>query len=137
MPIQPKQQPPYYTPTTGVKIYKAQIRQTGTNNPTLTILQNTIGDIVWTREGVGSYKGTLTGAFGNETTLNTIFGDFGGDGNPYIPISQTTSITGYYTMYLNPENEIFLLTVDNTFAAAEMSTLLGTTRLPINIEFFT
>lgn len=43
--------------------YVASLNQTGTNAPTVTILENTLGNIVWTRVGVGSYLGTLAGAF--------------------------------------------------------------------------
>jgi hypothetical protein len=45
------------------KSYVALISQTGTAAPTVTILENTIGDIVWSRNGLGAYSGTLTGAF--------------------------------------------------------------------------
>ena len=53
------------------KKYIATISQTGTADPTVTILENTIGDIVWTRSLVGVYYGTLTGAFtANKTSVN-------------------------------------------------------------------
>ena len=45
------------------KKYIATISQTGTSAPTVTVLENTIGDIVWTRTTNGDYRGTLTGAF--------------------------------------------------------------------------
>ena len=45
------------------KSYVALISQTGTAAPTVTVLENTIGDIVWTRFAAGDYRGTLTGAF--------------------------------------------------------------------------
>lgn len=45
------------------KSYVALISQTGTSAPSVTILENTIGDIVWTRFALGDYRGTLTGAF--------------------------------------------------------------------------
>ena len=45
------------------KTYKALLTQTGTNAPTAVVLENTIGNIVWTRAGTGSYVGTLTGVF--------------------------------------------------------------------------
>lgn len=51
------------------KSYVALITQTGTSAPTLNILENTIGDIVWTRFGVGDYRGTLTGAFINNKVI--------------------------------------------------------------------
>jgi hypothetical protein len=41
----------------------------------VTVLENTIGDIVWTRLGLGSYAGTLSGAFPDQDrtyiTLNS------------------------------------------------------------------
>jgi hypothetical protein len=45
------------------KRYIATISQTGIAAPTVTVLENTIGDIVWTRTTNGDYRGTLTGAF--------------------------------------------------------------------------
>lgn len=46
-----------------VKIYTAKLTQTGTAAPIPTILQNTIGNITWTRDNAGLYIGTLSGAF--------------------------------------------------------------------------
>jgi hypothetical protein len=43
--------------------YIALITQSGTNDPTVVELENTIGPIIWTRVGTGIYYGTLTGAF--------------------------------------------------------------------------
>lgn len=44
--------------------YVALISQTGTGNPVATVLENTLGGtVVWTRQSVGSYVGTLNGAF--------------------------------------------------------------------------
>jgi len=51
------------------KKYCATITQTGTNDPVVTVLENTIGDIVWTRTNVGVYDGTLAGAFTADKTL--------------------------------------------------------------------
>jgi len=45
------------------KVYAALISQVGTSAPTVKILENTIGSIVWTRINVGEYNGTLTGVF--------------------------------------------------------------------------
>lgn len=47
--------------------YVALISQTGTSAPTATVLENTLGGtVVWTRNDVGDYTGTLASAF----TLN-------------------------------------------------------------------
>jgi hypothetical protein len=43
--------------------YIALITQSGTNNPTVIELENTIGPIVWTRSVTGLYNGTLSAAF--------------------------------------------------------------------------
>jgi phospholipase/lecithinase/hemolysin len=43
--------------------YVGNLFQTGTDAPVVTVLENTLGNIVWTRIGVGYYRGTLSGAF--------------------------------------------------------------------------
>jgi len=57
------------TPQVYYKKYCATITQTGTNDPVVTVLENTIGDIVWTRVITGFYEGTLAGAFTSDKTL--------------------------------------------------------------------
>lgn len=54
----------------GYSVYTALISQTGTSDPTVTVLQNTLsGTPVWTRSSTGVYVATLTGAFpANKTT---------------------------------------------------------------------
>lgn len=69
MPLQLINKPPYYTTNNTVKIYIAIANQTGTQAPIMTILQNTIGDIVWTRTIPGVYKATLEDAFPAGKTL--------------------------------------------------------------------
>jgi len=75
----------------GASIYRAFLTQSGTSAPIASVVgPNTIGDIVWTRVGVGGYRGTLIGAFPgnvavilgasiNETSsfaVNTLNSDF-------------------------------------------------------------
>lgn len=58
-------------------VYTANLSQTGTNNPTTTIFENSLGNVVWTRvSGVDLednpftyFEGTLTGAFVTDKTL--------------------------------------------------------------------
>ena len=45
------------------KVYTALLTQSGTDAPVATILENTLGEIVWIYSGVGIYSGTLLGAF--------------------------------------------------------------------------
>lgn len=51
------------------KVYSATISQSGTNNPVVQIYENTLGNIAWTRGGVGDYYGTLLSAFTDEKTM--------------------------------------------------------------------
>ena len=54
----------------GVKVYKALITQSGTDDPVATILENTLGAIpVWSRDGIGQYYLTLLDAFPLTKTL--------------------------------------------------------------------
>lgn len=55
--------------------YVAMLGQIGTDAPQVIILENTIGNIVWTRDGSGDYYATLTGAFpDNKTWCSAISG---------------------------------------------------------------
>jgi len=45
------------------KVYTAVLNQGDEDAPIATVYANTIGNIVWTRTGVGQYYGTLTNAF--------------------------------------------------------------------------
>ena len=47
----------------GIKRYVAILNQTGATPPTVTIIENTIGAVVWTRSVGGVYQATLAGAF--------------------------------------------------------------------------
>ena len=51
------------------KVYTALLTQTGENAPVATVLENTIGDIVWARISEGSYEGILANAFTNNKTF--------------------------------------------------------------------
>ncbi|MGB4897977.1 MAG: hypothetical protein WBP57_06055, partial [Ignavibacteria bacterium] len=52
------------------KVYTALLSQTGTNAPTATVLENTLGGtVVWSRTGVGIYNATLSGAFTTNKTI--------------------------------------------------------------------
>lgn len=52
------------------KRYVSLITQTGTSNPTVSVLENTLGGtVVWTRTGLGEYTATLTGVFTNAKTV--------------------------------------------------------------------
>lgn len=57
------------------KVYSALFSQSGTNDPTVTVLENELGgEIVWTRQDVGIYRATLVGAFplGKTVIINNV-----------------------------------------------------------------
>lgn len=54
---------PFFT-RAGIKVYRAELTQSGTDAPTAVVRENTMGgEIVWTRDLAGQYTGTLAGAF--------------------------------------------------------------------------
>lgn len=67
----------------GYKVYTALLNQSGTNAPVATVLENTLGDIVWSREGEGLYKATLSNSFTENKT--------------YVDCKQIFSVPGNYT----------------------------------------
>jgi hypothetical protein len=96
------------------KKYVATISQTGTSDPTVTILENTIGDIMWTRVGVGVYQGVLSTAFPDQDKT-------------YLMINQNTQSGGQIN-YINwfDASTIEIATLDTTFTPDD-SLLLNTT----------
>lgn len=52
------------------KRYVASLTQAGTDDPVAMVLENTLdGEVVWTRQGPGLYKGTLVDAFPDAKTI--------------------------------------------------------------------
>jgi len=53
------------------KVYTALLSQSGTNAPVATVSENTIGNIVWSRQGQGIYHATLNNGFPEGKTVIT------------------------------------------------------------------
>ncbi len=71
----------------GVKRYVAIITQSGTSAPTATVLENSLGGtVVWTRDDVGLYIGTLSGAFVSNKTVVLVSSSLGAS-----QVSKTTN----------------------------------------------
>lgn len=83
--------------------YIANIFQSGTSDPSATVFENTIGDIVWTRLSTGFYAGILSSAF--PTADRT-----------YIMLNGTTN-PGLATAYWYNSNEIRIVTQDTSLGA--------------------
>lgn len=88
------------------KVYAALFSQVGTAAPTVTVLNNTIGTIVWTYSTIGTYYGTLTGAFTG--TVPTVIVPMGYEGS----ISFGEGLGGYYGINKVSSNQILLRTGD-------------------------
>ena len=55
-----------------VQTYKALLTQIGTDNPEVSVLDNTLAPITWTRANIGVYRGTLSGLFPANKTFMQI-----------------------------------------------------------------
>jgi hypothetical protein len=85
------------------KKYVAIMNQTSTNAPTATVLENTIGDIVWSYSAVGEYYATLAGAF---TVGKTVV---------FLSNSANAGVTPSWTYrQISSADQIYILTMDNT-----------------------
>jgi hypothetical protein len=96
------------------KKYIATVSQTGTADPTVTVLENTIGDIVWTRVAVGNYAGTLVGAFPDADKTYVIVGQNNGN---------------FYNLGWNTIDDLLLLSSDP--ASISTDGLLNNTTIEI------
>ncbi|MES2287229.1 MAG: hypothetical protein V4547_16175 [Bacteroidota bacterium] len=76
------------------KIYKATLTQSGTDAPVATELVNTLGNIVWTRDSIGYYIGTLIGAFPNPIKIgvNCALGQSAGSKIAYVNDADTINL---------------------------------------------
>lgn len=86
------------------KVYTALITQSGVGGyPTVQILENTIGSIVWTWSTPGFYKGYLIGAFTNKKTWVSI--------SPLVPDPNTYPIVFELGAIFRADSDhIFILT---------------------------
>ena len=68
----------------GYKSYFAKVSQSGTNAPTVIVLENSLSDtLVWTRDYLGAYKATLAGEFPDSTKVAVICSNSAtGSGDP-------------------------------------------------------
>ena len=105
-------------------VYVALLSQSGVANPIANVLQNTIvGAVTPQRSSLGNYFIESIGNFpydkiflGNGINL---------DGFTYIPVSNGSAITGYYTIYTTGDGDsINISFVDSSFNPIEWSSLL-------------
>lgn len=122
-------------------VYKAYLSQTGTNNPTVVrVLQNTIGNIVWTRSSLGQYLGTLSGAFAGSN--NVVIPPYGGADGASMVLLPAGGVTGstpadYFVTVTRTTNDAVLLAFyDSTFNSVEWSTVQNDADFFIEIQVY-
>lgn len=81
------------------KVYSALLTQSGTDAPNAIVLENTIGNIVWTRDQNGGYFATLTNAFPQEKTFISITPNSQGIDIPFFTANwNTVDNIGFFTL---------------------------------------
>lgn len=132
----------YNDNTQAVKIYKAIMSQTGTSNPTVVVLQNTIkSEITFVRTAQGNYSiyGDPEGSLGIFKSGLTILYPFSSPTQGiYIPISKLAWSDYAYTMNLVSQNEIQMRVIQTSnFSNQDWSTAAPGRKLLIHIEIYT
>jgi len=114
------------TPTPGgVKVYRALLTQTGTDDPTATVLENTLGGtVVWTRNNPGRYDATLAGAFTEDKTA-TNSGACMNDGNTML---------GWFAMERTDSDVMRLITTGVADASITVDDVLASTYVKITVD---
>jgi hypothetical protein len=115
--------------------YTALLTQSGTSDPTTIVFENTRGVTGWTRTNTGFYKSVgLVGMTPNNTI--TGFGNWNGNAGTYMPISDQSTILGYYSVYVGVDGELWIDVYDSSFVSVDLSTLMTTASIPIDIKFY-
>jgi hypothetical protein len=110
---------------TGYLSYVALLAQTGTDDPTATVLKNELGGtVVWTRSRAGLYIGTLAGAFPSGRTILPPFGII--SNQIFLGVGLNTTFEYCYTVRPDSPDQILLVFLKSSdYTDAEMSTILG------------
>ena len=109
------------------KVYTALISQADEDDPEVIVLENTIGEIEWSRRNTGNYSAELVDAFTVDKTAFFISGLDGGSGNGGgSPLGPGTSI-----VFIS-ENRVDLFVVDPSGNSADSSLV----KYPIEIRVY-
>lgn len=107
----------------GYKVYTALLTQSGTDAPTATVLQNTLGGtVIWTRDSQGTYYGTLSGAF---TTGKTFI--------PTTYFKQKQYQSPGWTYYINDLNSILVKSEQGDVAGNLIDSVIDSAPIEIRV----
>lgn len=105
-------------------IYRALLTQSGTSAPTATVLANTLGGtVVWSYVDVGTYLGTLTGAFAGDVICAP---NLGIDNNGY-------GLSRPYTVYKDSDDAIGVSTYSDYSGTGSNDVLNGAAYIEIRV----
>ncbi len=123
------------SPSSPYLVYTALLTQENTDNPTATVLENTLGGaVVWTRTVAGSYVATLTGAF---TENKTVIVPFGTSGIVNLMIGSDNPSSFGYSLFRSDANTIGLSVFDDTYSPVELAPLMaGSANIYIEIRVY-
>lgn len=103
-------------------MYRALLTQSGTGAPTATVLANTLGGtVVWSYVDVGTYLGTLTGAFAGDVICAP---NLGIDNNVY-------GLSRPYTVYKDSDDAIGVSTYSDYSGTGSNDVLGGAAYIEI------
>lgn len=105
-------------------VYTALLTQSGTSAPVATVLENTLGGtVVWTYVDVGTYLGTLTGAFAGDVICAPSLGiDLNGYG-----------LSSPYSVYKDSDDAIVVSTYSDYSGTGANDRLNGTAYIEIKV----
>jgi hypothetical protein len=107
------------------KVYRALLTQTGTDAPTATVLENTLGGtVVWTRDNPGRYDATLAGAFTENKTAT----------NSGACMTFGTTMLGWFAMERTDSDVMRLITTAVAGASTTADDVLASTYVKITVD---
>jgi hypothetical protein len=124
-------------PVKPYKVYTALLTQTGTDAPVATVLENTLGNLTFSRDfGPGEYGIIIPEGFNVNKTFITGFGNVYGNNITHTPIADGSNVTGYYTFYLyEPDGIIYTYFYDQNFINVDLS-FFGNITIPMEIRVY-
>lgn len=123
----------------GYKIFTGFLSQAGASDPTIIVLQNTLGTTVSSsRNLAGVYYIDFTAAY---TTIDKLFvpnfGNIPGKPGVFMPILESKLVVGYYTLASNEDVGLILYVYDVAGSLTELSSIYDSkNQLPIEFRIY-
>ncbi len=119
--------------TMGYDVYVATMTQSGTSDPVVTVLENTLTDTTptWVRTLQGRYTLTATASFPDVDKLwiNGLAVNFN-TGSSVVAICNSSSvISGNYILRYGSADALVMYVYDLTGTPTDLGTLIGTTKI--------